>query len=108
VLAASAFANDMTIQKDSERNETKYLHKFADFADQCVLEIGCGEGRLTWQYARETRSTFGVDLETDALRVATIDRPSDLENKVHFSRAMSEHLPFSKETFDIAILAWSF
>jgi ubiquinone/menaquinone biosynthesis C-methylase UbiE len=97
----------MTLQKDSERNETKYLHKFTDFAGKRVLEIGCGEGRLTWQYAKETRSTVGIDLEADSLRVATIDRPSDLENKVYFSRAMSEQLPFSKETFDLAILAWS-
>jgi len=97
----------MTLQKDSERNETKYLHKFADFAGKRVLEIGCGEGRLTWRYAKETRSTVGIDLDADALRVATIDRSSDLESKVYFSRAMSEQLPFSKETFDIAILAWS-
>jgi ubiquinone/menaquinone biosynthesis C-methylase UbiE len=98
----------MTIQKDSERNETKYLHKFADFAGKRVLEIGCGEGRLTWQYALETHSTVGIDLDADALRVATIHRPSDLENKVYFSRAMSEQLPFPKQAFDIAILAWSF
>jgi len=97
----------MTIQKDPERNETKYLHKFADFAGKRVLEVGCGEGRLTWRYAKETRLTVGIDLDKDSLRVATIDRPSDLENKVYFSRAMSEQLPFSKETFDIAILAWS-
>ena len=98
----------MTIQTDPERNETKYLHKFADFANKRVLEIGCGEGRLTWQYAKETRSTIAIDLDADALRVATIDRPSDLESKVHISLAESEQLPFSKETFDMAILAWSF
>ena len=98
----------MTIQKDSEQNETKYLHKFAEFAGKRVLEIGCGEGRLTWQYAKETRSTSGIDPDPDALRVARIDRPSDLEDKVYFSRAMSEQLPFSKETFDITLLAWSF
>jgi ubiquinone/menaquinone biosynthesis C-methylase UbiE len=98
----------MTIQKDIERNETKYLHKLVDFIGKRVLEVGCGEGRLTWQYGKETRSTTGVDLDADALRVATIDKPSDLENKVYFSRAMSEQLPFSKETFDLAILAWSF
>ena len=97
----------MTLQSDPERNETKYLHKLADFAQKRVLEIGCGEGRLTWQYAKDTRSTTAVDLDADALRVATIDRPSDLESKVHFSRAESEHLPFSKETFDISVLAWS-
>jgi 2-polyprenyl-3-methyl-5-hydroxy-6-metoxy-1,4-benzoquinol methylase len=98
----------MTLQSDPERNETKYLHKYADFAAKRVLEIGCGEGRLTWQYAKETRSTIAIDLDADALRVATIDRPSDLESKVHFSLAKSEQLPFSIGTFDIGILAWSF
>ena len=98
----------MTVQKDSERNETKHLHKFADFTEKRVLEIGCGEGRLTWQYAKETRVTFATDLDADALRVATIDRPADLESRVYFSLAKSEQLPFSKETFDLAILAWSF
>jgi ubiquinone/menaquinone biosynthesis C-methylase UbiE len=98
----------MTLQKDSERNETKHLHRFADFTEKRVLEIGCGEGRLTWQYAKETRVTFATDLDADALRVATIDRPADLESRVYFSLAKSEQLPFSKETFDLAILAWSF
>ena len=97
----------MTILKDPEQNEKKYLHRFADFRGQRVLEIGCGEGRLTWQYAKEARSTIGIDLDLDALRVASFDRPSDLKSKVHFSRARSEYLPFSKETFDIALLAWS-
>jgi ubiquinone/menaquinone biosynthesis C-methylase UbiE len=97
----------MTSRKDPERNETKKLHEYADFAGRRVLEVGCGEGRLTWQYAAEARSTIGIDLDADALRVATIDRPSDLAGRIHFSLARSEHLPFSKEKFDIALLAWS-
>jgi ubiquinone/menaquinone biosynthesis C-methylase UbiE len=98
----------MTIQKDPEQHETKYLHKFADFTGKRVLEIGCGEGRLTWKYAKETRLTIGIDLDADALRVAIIDRPSDVEDKVTFVCSQSEQLPFSKEKFDLAILAWSF
>jgi len=97
----------MTLQKDSERNEAKYLHKFVDFTGKRVLEVGCGEGRMTWQYAKETRSTIGVDLDPDGLRIANVDRPSDLEHKALFTCAASEYLPFSKETFDIAVLAWS-
>src|SRR5512134_2086395 len=97
----------MTLQKDPERNESKYLHIFADFANQRVLEVGCGEGRMTWQYAKETHSTTGIDSDLDALRVASVDRPSDLKDKARFACAASEYLPFSKETFDIAILAWS-
>lgn len=93
--------------KDPEKNETKHLHKFADFAGKRILEIGCGEGRLTWRYASASSLTVGLDPGKDALRVAFIDRPSDLQNKVHFANAHAEHIPFSKETFDIAILAWS-
>lgn len=97
----------MTLQTDQEGNEKKYLHKLADFAGKRVLEIGCGEGRLTWQYAKGVHATVGIDLDADALRVAWIDSPSDLKSKVFFARAESEHLPFSKETFDMAVLAWS-
>jgi ubiquinone/menaquinone biosynthesis C-methylase UbiE len=97
----------MSLQKDPEGNEQKILHKFADFANKRVLEIGCGEGRLTWKYAKSTSRVTGIDLNGDGLRVATIDRPSDLQERVSFARADSTHLPFSNETFDIAILAWS-
>lgn len=97
----------MTLRKDPEQNETKYIRKIADFTGKRVLEIGCGEGRLTWRYASASLSTIGLDPKKDALRVATIDRPSDLANKVHFANAQAEHIPFRKETFDIAILAWS-
>jgi ubiquinone/menaquinone biosynthesis C-methylase UbiE len=30
-----------------------------------------------------------------------------LDAQVHFASAEAEHIPFNKETFDIAILAWS-
>ena len=93
--------------KDPEQNETKHLRKFVDVTDKRVVEIGCGEGRLTWRYAAASNMTIGIDPKQDALRVASIDRPSDLTDKVHFVNTQAEHIPFHKETFDIAILAWS-
>jgi ubiquinone/menaquinone biosynthesis C-methylase UbiE len=97
----------MTVQKDPERNEISHLRRFTDLAGKRVLEVGCGEGRLTWQYAEATRLTVGIDLDRDSLRVARVDRPRDLERKVHLACAISEKLPFARETFDIAVLAWS-
>jgi ubiquinone/menaquinone biosynthesis C-methylase UbiE len=97
----------MTLIKDPERSERKYIHDVADFNNKRVLEIGCGEGRLTWKYASASSFTVGLDSDKDGVRVATIDRPSDLATKTFFLNTESENLPFRKETFDIALLAWS-
>jgi ubiquinone/menaquinone biosynthesis C-methylase UbiE len=97
----------MNTQKDPEGNETRHLRDFADFTGKRVLEIGCGEGRLTWRYASASALTVGLDPDKNALRVARIDRPSNLADKVRFVNAHAETIPFRKETFDIAVLAWS-
>lgn len=98
----------MTLYIDIEGSEKKHLHKFADFSNKRVLEIGCGEGRLTRQYAHASSLTVGIDPDQDALRVALIESPHNLKSKVDFARAQAEQLPFSKETFNLAVLAWSF
>lgn len=97
----------MTLQKDPESLEKKTLHRLVDFQDKHVLEIGCGEGRLTWKYAAASSLTIGFDPDHSALRIARADCPTNLHKHVHFADAGASHIPFSKETFDIAILAWS-
>ena len=95
------------MQKDPEGFEKKTLRKFVDLANKSALEIGCGEGRLTWKYADAPRLTVGFDPDHQALRVAQADCPQGLRDHIHFAQASASHIPFSKETFDIAILAWS-
>jgi len=71
-----------------------------------VLEIGCGEGRLTWRYARSTRLTVASTRPRLAAR-RNGGPACRLAWRAFFARASSLHLPFQKETFDIAVLAWS-
>ena len=97
----------MALQKDVEKHETKALHKLVVFKDQRVLEVGCGEGRLTWEYARAARQIVGVDPDSDALRVASYDVPDDLRKTTTFACASSLKLPFPNESFDIVLLSWS-
>lgn len=95
------------MQKDPEGIEKKRLHQFVDFKNKRVLEIGCGEGRLTFKYAATAKQVVGFDPDHDALRIARADLPHDLHKRVHLAGANAKHIPFSKETFDIAMLAWS-
>ena len=97
----------MTLQRDPEGFEKKILQKYAEFVNKRVLEVGCGEGRLTRKYAGTSSLTVGFDPDHDALRIARADAPYDLQKHVHFAEANGTHIPFSKETFDIAVLAWS-
>jgi ubiquinone/menaquinone biosynthesis C-methylase UbiE len=97
----------MKPQKDPENFERKKLLDFANFADSYVLEIGCGEGRLTWKYAAASARTVGLDPDFDSLRVARADHPADLRSRVDLLCASAYHLPLPKEKFDIAVLAWS-
>ncbi len=94
-------------QKDPENFERKKLLDYADFADSHALEIGCGEGRLTWKYAAASTRTVGLDPDFDSLRIARADRPADLHGRVDLLCASAYHLPLPKEKFDIAVLAWS-
>lgn len=98
----------MTHEKDPERIEARRLHEYANFQGKRVLEVGCGDGRLTWRYADRARRVSGIDLDRDALRVAVIERSADLAAVTTFTQADSTRLPFAGETYEIAIFAWSF
>ncbi|MGH2605607.1 MAG: class I SAM-dependent methyltransferase, partial [Anaerolineales bacterium] len=74
-----------------------------------VLEVGCGDGRLTWRYAAKAARVTAIDPFAEGIRRAREDLPPRLRGRVEFSS-----LPFDKfaaaaprSTFDIAILSWS-
>lgn len=92
---------------DPEGNEKKNLHKLVDFSDRRVLEVGCGEGRLTRQYAAASHLTAGIDPDHTALRIARADTPNDQLSVVYFSTASAKNIPFANSVFDIVLLAWS-
>jgi ubiquinone/menaquinone biosynthesis C-methylase UbiE len=98
----------MTLKEDPEGTETRFLNQIANFTDQRVLEIGSGDGRLTWRYAHSAGRVTGIDPDAQALRTAARDCPANLSETVAFVQASSLDLPFPGKTFDMTILAWSF
>jgi len=97
----------MTFIRDPEEVETRFVHDFVDVGGAHVLEIGCGDGRLTWRYANRAGRVTAVDIDTLRLAQAVAARSAALNQRVSFVKASAIDLPFRKETFDRAILAWA-
>jgi ubiquinone/menaquinone biosynthesis C-methylase UbiE len=97
----------MPVFADPEDTETKALHDYADFNSQRVLEIGCGDGRLTWRYADRAAHIVAIDPKAEDIGIALEDCPADLHDKIEFRVARLEELEIPAEKFDLALLSWS-
>ncbi len=99
----------MTIIKDPEGNETRALHEMIDFKGCSVLEIGSGDGRLTWRYAGKAAHTTGIDPSAEAIDKARLNTPAELRGRVSFLEASLQDFTasFKGPKFDLAVFAWS-
>ena len=97
----------MSVLLDPEDTETKALHDYADFRGKRVLEIGCGDGRLTWRYADRVAHVIAIDPKAADIETAVADCPAELRDKIEFRMARLEDLSLPVEKFDLALLSWS-
>lgn len=72
-----------------------------------VLEIGCGDGRLTFVLARTARRVVGIDPDADAIALARRQARTDGNPNVRFRVAPAQRPGVGRERFDTAIFSWS-
>lgn len=77
----------------------------ADFAEARVLEVGAGDGRLTFQYAGTPRFVVGLDSRQAEIQAASKRQAAELRRNLHFFCASATALPFTDEHFGIVLLA---
>ncbi len=97
----------MPVQLDPEEAEPRYLHDFAALSGARVLEVGCGNGRMTWRYAASAGFVTGIDPVADHVATALRECPPALRPKLVFAQARAESLPFPRQSFDLAIMSWT-
>ena len=104
----------MAIQIDPEGNEIAVLIDLAgDFTAKNVLEIGSGDGRLTWRYAGRAGHVIGIEPKAEKTALAEKNMPASLRGRVEMRtqdlRQFAAELAASSRParFDLAILSWS-
>lgn len=93
----------MPIERDPRQLEIKHLREIVNWNAKRVLEIGCGDGRLSALYSNMTQQIIGIDLNMDVLRLA----PQKQLANADFILSDATRMPFPEKTFDIAMFAWS-
>ena len=76
-------------------------------AGRRVLEIGCGDGRLTFGYAAAACSVLAVDPRAEAIGKARSLLPLELAERVRFEVGSVIELDQPPASFDAALLSHS-
>ncbi len=99
----------MTIRTDPENTETRALFDMVDFNGQHVLEIGCGNGRVTWRYADKAAHVTAIDPSAKQIAQANKDLPGYLLDRIEFHNIAFEDFAAASapSAFDIVILSYS-
>lgn len=100
----------MTIRLDPEGNETRALFEMEDFKGKHVLEIGSGDGRLTWLFADRAEHVTAVEPFAQSFDQAKNDLPPELAGRIDFQNVAFLEFAARSEpaTFDTVILSWSY
>jgi 2-polyprenyl-3-methyl-5-hydroxy-6-metoxy-1,4-benzoquinol methylase len=98
----------MTIRTDPEGNETAALFDLVDLDGTEVLEIGCGDGRLTWRYADRAAHVTAIEPFEDSIARAN-EQLRETKLPVKFRHVNFEDFATGTESdvFDVALLSWS-
>jgi 2-polyprenyl-3-methyl-5-hydroxy-6-metoxy-1,4-benzoquinol methylase len=98
----------MSVRTDPEGNEPEALFELVELEGAEVLEIGSGDGRLTWRYAERTAHVTAIEPFDDSIARAA-ERLRETQLPVEFRNEGLEDFAGASDAdvFDVALLSWS-
>jgi len=99
----------MAVRLDPEDSEMNTLYRLAgDLSGKMVLEVGCGDGRLTWGYGHKPALVHALDPKTEKIAAAKRTLPPQWYGRVKFfATSLEEFAAAANQRYDVAILSWS-
>lgn len=92
---------------DPEGMHLAALRRLADFRGKTVLELGCGDGRLTLGIAEDAASVLAFDPDADVVGRARQALPAALADRVSYLVASGRELEIDRHAFDLVVFSWS-
>jgi ubiquinone/menaquinone biosynthesis C-methylase UbiE len=97
----------VTWRIDPEGAEPRALAQLVSLEDLRVLELGCGDGRLTFRYADATSSVLAIDPDAASIEKARQTVPRNLRDRITFVVANAEEVDAPSASFDLALFSSS-
>jgi ubiquinone/menaquinone biosynthesis C-methylase UbiE len=89
------YASEFSTSRQFFWDELKFLKKYVDSGD-CLLDIGCGNGRLSDMFENKNIQYIGIDFSKELIEIAKKERG---KNRI-FIQANALKLPFKDNYFD--------
>lgn len=97
----------MTRVLDPEGAHLAALRRLGDLRGRPVLELGCGDGRLTPGIARDAASVLAFDPDAEAVERARQSLPAELAQRVSYRVASGKEIELEPVSFDLVVFSWS-
>jgi len=92
---------------DPEGAHLAALRRLQDLSGARVIEVGCGDGRLTLGIAEQAASVLAFDPDGPAISRARAALPERLGGRVMYRAASAIDVELAPASFDIAVFSWA-
>jgi ubiquinone/menaquinone biosynthesis C-methylase UbiE len=97
----------MTLKVDPARNELRALKRVTSWRGKQVLEVGCGDGRLTQRLASlGAAKIIALDPDAKLIRIARQNVAERFAHRISFRVGHAERLSFRANSFDRVVFSW--
>ena len=87
--------------------ELRAIERFVPLAGRHILELGCGDGRLTRAIAPSALTVVAVEPDSAKIALARRTAASEGITNVSFRVGSAERLRAGSAPFEVALFSWS-
>ena len=97
----------MALVMDPAGAEIEALKRITNWRGKRVLEVGCGNGRLTLRLAKfNPAKIIAFDPDPKLIRTARKNLPEKYKEKIEYRVGNAEHVKQKAEQFDTVVFSW--